>query len=232
VRNPAYTGQARYGDATKDDAHEAIVPRSLWLKCQGKRKPSARTGRFTERYLLQGLCTCANCGSTLYLSGGSRKNPYYLCRDLHCDEHAYAQAAALDAFVLNTIDEAANAADPSSWVAKPGGDDREVEEAATALEDARADLDGWLADTKLRGILGGDRYADATADRVAVVNKAEADLASAREASSSSFDLVGRLWNTEWGWHERKEWVSRMVRGVVVSRGTEPLSRRCEVELR
>jgi hypothetical protein len=54
VRNPAYTGQARYGDAAKDDAHEAIVPRSLWLKCQSKRKPSARTGRLTERYLLQG----------------------------------------------------------------------------------------------------------------------------------------------------------------------------------
>ncbi len=67
---------------------------------------------------------------------------------------------------------------------------------------------------------------------VAVVNKAEADLAEARERSAGSWELVGRLWNTEWGWAERKEWVERMVRSVVVSRGREPLSRRCEVELR
>lgn len=43
VANPAYLGQARYGAFTKDDAHEAIVPRSLWKRCQGKAAP--RRGR-------------------------------------------------------------------------------------------------------------------------------------------------------------------------------------------
>ena len=56
---------------------------------------------------------------------------------------------------------------------RAGGDDREAEAAEAAeaaLEEAREDLDSWLADTKLRGILGPDRYADATAYRVAVAN--------------------------------------------------------------
>jgi hypothetical protein len=43
---------------------------------------------------------------------------------------------------------------------------------------------------------------------------------------------VGRLWNTEWGHAERAEWVSRVIRSVVVAKGREPLSRRCHVELR
>ena len=247
IRNPVYLGQARYGDAVKDDAHEAIVPRSLWRRCQGKARPSARTGVLTERYLLQGVAVCANCAGALYLSGGRRKHPYYFCRQRSCDDHAYAQAAALDNFVLNTIEErltgrdydgvVAGVSDAARWqaatfVPRPGGDDADVAEAEEALAGARADLDGFLADTSLRSILGPQRYNEAAANFVAVVNKCEAELDEARRLSSASFELVGRLWNTEWGWAERKEWVERIVRSVVVSRGAEPLSRRAVVELR
>ena len=115
---------------------------------------------------------------------------------------------------------------------RPGGDDADVAEAEEALADAKADLDGFLADTSLRSILGTERYNEAAANFVAVVNKCEADLDAAREASSGSFELVGRLWLREWGWAERKEWIERIVRSVVVQRGREPLSRRAEVELR
>ena len=247
IRNPVYLGQARYGDAVKDDAHEAIVPRSLWRRCQRKARPSARTGVLTERYLLQGVAVCANCARALYLSGGQRKNPYYFCRQRGCDDHAYAQAAALDSFVLNTIEERLTGRDydgvvtgrpdaarwhAATFVPRPGGDDADVAEAEEALADAKADLDGFLADTSLRSILGTERYNEAAANFVAVVNKCEADLDTAREASSGSFELVGRLWLREWGWAERKEWIERIVRSVVVQRGREPLSRRAEVELR
>lgn len=34
------------------------------------------------------------------------------------------------------------------------------------------------------------------------------------------------------GWAERREWLDRMLKAVVVSRGRQPLSQRCEVELR
>ena len=247
IRNPVYLGQARYGDAVKDDAHEAIVPRSLWRRCQRKARPSARTGVLTERFLLQGVAVCANCHGALYLSGGRRKNPYYFCRQRGCEDHTYAQALALDSFVLNTIEERLTGRDydgaitgrgdsarwhAATFVPRPDGDDGDVAEAEEALAEAKADLDGLLADTSLRSILGPDKYNEAAANFVAVVNKCEADLAEAREASSGSFDLVGRLWLHEWGWAERKEWVERIVRSVVVSRGQEPLSRRAEVELR
>ena len=201
----------------------------------------------TERYLLQGVAVCANCARALYLSGGQRRNPYYFCPQRGCDDHAYAQAPALDSFVLNTIEErltgrdydgvATGRSDKTRWraatfVPRPGGDDADVAEAEEALAEANADLDGFLADTSLRSILGPERYNEAATNFVAVVNKCEADLAEARHASSGSFELVGRLWLHEWGWAERKEWVERIVRSVVVSRGTAPLSRRAEVELR
>ena len=120
----------------------------------------------------------------------------------------------------------------AEYVARPGADDAEVAEAEIALEEARAELDSFLADTNLRRILGPDKHAEAASNYVAVVSRCEADLAEARERSAGSWELVGRLWLQEWGWAERREWLERMVRSVVVSRGREPLSRRVQVELR
>jgi hypothetical protein len=231
VRNPAYVGQIRHGATVRADGHEAIVPKGLWRKCQTKALPSARTGRLTERFLLQGIATCGSCGRVMHLGGGAKQAPYYSCRRPGCGNHAYAQAHRLDAYVVNVLDERINPADPAQWIARPG-DDREVEEAEAVLEDARADLDGFLADTTLRRLLGPGKYAETVADYVAVVNKCGADLAEARERHTGRYELVGRLWITEWGWAERKEWLSRMVARVVVQRGTEPLSRRAEVEVR
>jgi len=250
VSNPAYLGRARYGGAVHENAHEPIVPRSLWKRCQEKRRPSARSGLLTQRYLLQGIATCASCGRVMYLSGGRRTKDYahYICRRLECEEHAYARAGQLDAFVLNRIEELLTGRDydgvrtgpgvseeawrAATYVARPGADDAEVAEAETALEEARADLDSFLADTNLRRILGPDKHAEAASNYVAVVSKCEADLAEARERTAGSWELVGRLWLQEWGWAERREWLERMVRSVVVSKGREPLSRRIQVELR
>lgn len=250
VRNRAYLGEARYGDTVKKDAHRAIIPRAIWQRCQATGRKSARSGRLTERYLLQGLATCSRCGRVMYLSGGKRHGKdyeHYICRRLDCGDHAYARAAELDAFVLNFIEEAATGLDydgirtgpgdeaawrTATYVARPGADDADIAEAEAAFEDARDDLDSFLADTNLRRILGPDKHAEAAANYVAVVNKAESELAEARERSTGSWELVGRLWLHEWGWAERREWLERMVRSVVVSKGREPLSRRVEVELR
>ena len=104
--------------------------------------------------------------------------------------------------MLNTIDEVSNPADPSSWVPLPGSG-REVEDAEAALEGARDDLDGYLADTTLRWTLRPERYNEAVSDYVAAANAAEAALAEARERTGGGFELVGRLWNADWGWAER-----------------------------
>jgi DNA invertase Pin-like site-specific DNA recombinase len=233
LRNVAYLGVARSDEETREDAHKALVSKALWKRCQVRGKQSARTGRLQGKFLLGGIATCASCGYGLRLSSGGRNGTeFYICRHRHCTEHAYANAARLDSYVLNVIEERTNAADPSTWVARPGGDDAAVAEAESALEEAEAEFASFLADPKLRGILGPEAYAQAAEAHVATANKLSADLENTREAASGSFDLVGRLWNTEWGQAERHEWLERVIAACSVSKGREPLSRRVEVELR
>jgi len=70
-------------------------------------------------------------------------------------------------------------------------------------------------------------------DYVRAIDIAEVDLEDrARSVSSAPYELFGELWAREWGHAEKKEWVERAVREVVVSKGREPLSSRVEVELR
>ena len=199
----------------------------------GARHPEPAHGAPGGQVLLGGIATCAGCGSGLRLStGGNNHRPFYYCRNGRCQRRAYAGANELDSFALNTLEEELNLADPSQWVALPGGDSREVEEAEAARDAAREDLDSFLADTRLRRALGPEKHAEAAENYVAVLDKCEGDLAEARERHAGRYELVGRLWNTQWGHAERYEWVSCMVRRVVVSKGREPLSRRVEVELR
>ena len=232
LTNRTYLGEARSGDLVREDAHEALVSKALFARVGVKgNRYGSRTGRLTHRYLLQGVATCANCGSHLRLTSGRGENVGYYCRNSKCEARAYANAARLDSFVLNILDERINAADPAQWVAKIG-DDAAIEDAEHALGEARADLDGFLSDTTLRRTLGADRFNEAAADYVTVVNAAQAALAEAREAHTGSFQLLGHVWLQEWGHAERKEWTEKMCRSVAVTRGRGPMSGRVGVELR
>ncbi|HEU0246993.1 MAG TPA: recombinase family protein [Gaiellaceae bacterium] len=233
----------------KKGAHPALVSEGLFRRAQGRGVQSQRTGRLAGRFLLGGIATCAACGSGLRLSsGGTKGRAFYYCRHRHCSERSYAGAEALDAFVLNRVEELLTGLDydgrrvgpgvgveawqAATFVPRPGGDDVEVAELEAACDSAREDLEGFLADTRLRRALGPERHAEAAENYVAALEKCEADLAEARERDGGSWALVGRLWFEEWGNAERREWLSRVVRSVVVSKGREPLSHRCEVELR
>lgn len=231
--NRAYRGEAHAGDLVKEDAHPALVTEALWRRCQTKGVRSQRTGRLAGRYLLGGIATCASCGRGLRLSSGGRKGrAFYYCRGHDCSERGYAGAQELDDLVLDLAFEPLREGGlEAQWVAVPGGGEGAAE-AERAAEDAREDLDSYLGDVRLRGVIGPDRFADGASDRVAILNKAEADLAEAREASSGSAEVFGRLWAVEWGHAEKCEWLARAVRAVVVSKGRAPLSSRVEVTLR
>ena len=232
VHNRTYLGELRSGKEVRKDAHPALVTRALWNRCQEKGLQSERTGRLKGKFLLQGIASCAGCGYGLRLtSGGKKGTVFYHCRHRHCTEKAYANALRLDDYVVNALDDLVNAADPATWIPLPG-DNRAIEEAETTLAEARSDLDGFLGDTKLRGILGADKYAETVSDYVAVVNKAESDLEEARGRHSGRFELAGRLWLHEWGVPEKHEYLSKMIASCAVTKGREPLSERCQVELR
>jgi DNA invertase Pin-like site-specific DNA recombinase len=247
LSNRVYLGEARGGGAVVEGAHPALVSRALFARCQGRGVQSQRAGRLAGRYLLQGVARCAGCGRGLRLSTSGKGRAFYRCRTTGCAARGYAGADALDAYVLNSIEEQLTGLNYDGERVGPGvsdeahraatlvptlGDEAEVEEARLALEEARAELDEWLNDTELRRAVGPAKHTEAAASYAAVVAKCEADLEAARARHTGGWGLVGRLWNTEWGHAERREWVARVVREVIVSKGREPLSERVEVELR
>jgi DNA invertase Pin-like site-specific DNA recombinase len=244
--NRAYLGEARAAGKTVEGAHPALVSRALFARCQGRGVQSQRDGKLAGRYLLQGVARCAGCDRGLRLSTSGKGRAFYRCRTTGCPARGYAGADALDAFVLNSIEEQLTGLDYDSrrvgrgdaerWQAASFvptlGDEVEIEEVEMSLAEARAELDDYLNDTELRAAVGAAKHTEAAASYVAVVAKCEADLRTAHERHTGGWELVGRLWINEWGNAERAEWVARVVREVVVSRGREPLSRRVEVELR
>lgn len=168
----------------------------------------------------------------------TRGTPFYYCRNTHCTERTYANAASLDAVVLNIlygtdetgpglIDELAEAYDYLTWRETTPGELSRVEEAEYALKSAEADLDAFLADTELITILGRKKYNDSVVSYVAAVNAAREQLERAREAGNGVASL-GRFW-LDWNFQERHEWLDRMIEHCVVRRGREPLSERTEV---
>ena len=230
--NRVYLGEARGAGKVVEGAHPAIISRALFAKCQTKGIQSQRTGKLAGRFLLQGVARCAGCGNGLRLSTAGDGRAFYRCRTTGCSGRGYAGTERLDAYVLNVLDERIPP-DPSTWVPVPGAaDEAEIEELELALEEAKADLDGFLADTTLRRSIGPAKHTEAAGNYAAVVAKCEHDLEEARSKSTGGLELVGRLWNTEWGHPETVEWTARMLQAVIVHPGRAKLSERVEVELR
>jgi hypothetical protein len=239
IRNRAYLGIAHYGEIEKKDAHPALVAKGVFAKCQIRgRRHSSRDGYLTNRFMLCGIGTCAGCSSYLRLSSGGRnRNPFYICRNLHCAEKAYAQAGALDAYVINVLfgyDEEDHSVPGlidvfDQTVSINVGDPLRIEEAEFEVESVQAALDAFLADTKLITILGEAKYNDTVSDYVTVVNNARNELEQARESEDKIVSL-GKLW-VSWNIQERHEWLEKMIKRCAVSKGREPLSERTDVSL-
>lgn len=236
AHNRTYLGETRYGDEVREGTHEAIVPRLLFKRCQEPGKRSARSGALTSKYLFQGIVVCHGCGHGLYLSNGKPRaaNPdgaHYRCRNIHCHDRGYATARDLDAWVLGYIEREVDTVSPSTWITRPGSS-AAIDEAQAELDAATAALDEWLSDRKLITTLGAERYNRETEEYVMAVTVVREELEKAREAGEATPELLWRLFWHEWGHAERTEWLDKMIEQVVLRKGREPLSERCEVELR
>jgi DNA invertase Pin-like site-specific DNA recombinase len=79
LSNEAYLGVARSGDFRKEDAHPAIVDRSLWRRVQATRERRDATKR-QDRSPLAKILRCANCGNAMALDHNDRSG-FYRCRN-------------------------------------------------------------------------------------------------------------------------------------------------------
>ena len=104
LRNRVYLGEARgpHG-ASKEGAHEAIVPSDLWERVQSRtRSYEPRKGTVAEQALLGGLITCASCGHKLRVSGTTYKGQrraQYVCVGRYAAGDCHAPAVALASLV-------------------------------------------------------------------------------------------------------------------------------------
>ena len=242
LRNPVYLGEARHGDTVTKNATRRSSPGTSGSGA--RRRPSPRRGGPSDPAVpAPGHCDLRQLRPPAIPHPGQQRRAGLLLPEdlrpagLRSGSSARHLRPELPVRVRGRRGQRARAGghgQPETWMQLPG-DGRDVEEAQAAVDEARADLDGFRKDTKLRREMEEQRpglYAETMGDYITAVNIAEAALAGARQRSTGGLELVGRLWNSEWGWAERREWIERVVRSVVVSKGREPLSRRCEVELR
>ena len=238
IHNPTYLGQIRSGDEVREGTHEAIVLESLWKRCQEKQQRSARPGILTRTYLLQGLTFCDSCGRALYLSSGRKRNgkvsAFYYCRNRKCTERAYARAQELGDHVVDQAFEPMREGGlEAQWILVRAGENGEpLAEAENELAEAKANLDEWLGNRDLIRVLGTERSNAETEEYVMAVQLAREGVDRAREAESDKFELFGHLWATEWSHEDRRDWLGKTIRQVVVRKGREALDDRVDVELR
>lgn len=110
LQNPLYKGMIRSGQELVKGRHEALIDEDLWNKVQD-RVPQRSTSKTPSLALLQGLCVCRDCGSSLiplYVQKGGVRYRYYVCRNRHqglpCSNTLkYINADALDNLILREV---------------------------------------------------------------------------------------------------------------------------------
>lgn len=107
IRNRTYLGEVRHGKHSLADAHEPIVPASLWRRAQNQ--PGRRTPR--GGYLLTGLVKCSGCGRNMRASSGGTKKPaVYVCNTPECSlRYLTVVVAKIDAEVMAQVKARAGA---------------------------------------------------------------------------------------------------------------------------
>jgi site-specific DNA recombinase len=108
LRNPLYIGQIRWGEAFRDDCHEAIISREQFERARHRLAQTVRRRQNlkqvkSRRYLLTGLLRC-QCGAHMVGAAAHGRNGvyrYYICtRQNHEGGKSSCQAPRLPADAL------------------------------------------------------------------------------------------------------------------------------------
>lgn len=193
LRNPVYYGQARSGVHVLEGAHEAIVSRNEWLAAQAPQVllPEAKKG---EPPLLSGLIRCAGCRylmkpDKLKQRDGSYER-VYRCRGEHasgaCKAKAYVMARVVEPYVVETFKVALG---PGGMLARRVAAVVDLEPLYTALKEAEAERDFWLAEQSMAAI-GAEAYNAGLKARAQRVVELEQQIAG---AAADSDELPDQL---------------------------------------
>jgi hypothetical protein len=222
IRNPAYKGEVRHGNFRNPDAHEPIVEKALWQRCQYTPKHSPKK----IRSALYSLVRCGTCGRMMSFSlteGAKSRLHVYRCNDRpSCARPAYARGDELDPLVEEFIFASRR---------MPSIDTRdEVLACESAVAKAEANLAAFRDEPSILTALGADAFAAGLADRRLHLEKKLVDLARAR--SSETFPLDTKELQKEWvdlNWEGRQAAFAKLLDCVIVEPGSEPLERRAWV---
>jgi DNA invertase Pin-like site-specific DNA recombinase len=244
IQNEAYLGVARQGDIRNEKAHPPLVTRKLWNeanKAQG-RKP-VHTGA-SKNLLLRGIITCSTCGHKMVVGNtrgriveGNWKNgkreriPTYVCRNVACDAHAYANGAESDKHVTDFVMFLLG--NLYSMQRGKGTDPQELVQAERELEEAQEALGRFLANKRAIVTLGETHWNDLLEEYVMARDTAQTTLEALRDEEPESFELIPQLWN-EWTTESRREFLSKVLSQCEVepARGEKiPVEKRMKLTL-
>lgn len=183
IANRVYMGEARSGEFSNPDAHEAIVDPALWAAAQVvPGPPIVRNGLGLA--ILSRILRCEGCGYVLKadsMNDRGKRRRVYRCRTKRssgrCPAPAMILGSVIEPFVLATffgglpavkVEGTLNAVD--------------LVNAEAALRDAETELSTYLAATSAAG-LGGAAFAAGATQRQAAVDDAVERLNAARVAA-------------------------------------------------
>lgn len=191
LANRTYLGEVRHGDELNTNAHEALVPRTLFESAQ--HDPTARRAPKAD-FPFSGLTMCGACGAPMVGDRGSNdQRRMYRCSK-RCKGGSSISADRLEQYLVSYLREGWE----SGTITRGSGID--TTEAETALLEAEHELNEFAADATVRTILGTDRYHKALDARAKLVREAEIrlrDLLSEARPIPSS-EILDSLSLTEW----------------------------------
>jgi DNA invertase Pin-like site-specific DNA recombinase len=223
LSNPAYYGEARHGAHRMPDAHEPLVDRATWQRCQHTPRP-----RNKDSYsLLAGLVRCASCGrmtSSNRIESASARFHIYRCNDKQklCSARGHARGDELDPLVEEFVFRYCRGPGPSVRQA--------IEERESALAAAEEELAAYRDQPSMLEALGAAAFARELGKRRLLLEEKLVDLARARQRHANPIDVeeLERDWQ-KLTLQERREALEQLIDCVIVEPGSAPLRERAWV---
>jgi hypothetical protein len=198
--------------------------------------------------MLGGIVRCAGCGHTLKITGSTDKRtrgryPIYYCVGRYatglCPSRATARASLVDDHVEARVLQALTR--EGGLLAQAAAASDQIEQASRELAEAEHELDLFVNNPKLLGLLGEQKFVEGVEVRQAALDQARQEFAQARSQSALAEELgdgdLLAAWPTLTNQEKRRLMhglLDKVVLTRAVGRGSHanPVAERTEILLR